>query len=221
MGECTPIEPRFLSKIAVNAESGCWTWQRQITRGGYARFSAYGKSVAAHRFAYEHFIGPIPDGMTLDHTCHTNDPLCTGGVTCLHRRCVRPDHLVPMPAAVNVSLAFPSRKTHCRWGHEFTGENTSLLVSGTRTKRRCRKCRYRRKNEARSAIRAAARAVRLPKPRPTHCRYGHPYAGENLYVVPGTGAWQCKTCGRASEERRKARRRAETAAKREALAQAA
>ncbi|MFI7073549.1 HNH endonuclease [Micromonospora sediminicola] len=205
MGKVIPITDRFMGKVK-QADGGCWLWTKQVTKSGYARFSAYGKSVSAHRFAYEHFVGPIPAGMTIEHICHTADPTCRGGTGCLHRRCVRPQHLVPLSGPENVSRAYPARKTHCVQGHEFTAVNTHIRVEGGYEKRTCRTCRYQRKNSARSAARAHARTNKPPKPRPSHCRRGHPYAGENLYVVPSTGVWQCRACNRASEERRKQRR---------------
>lgn len=46
--------------------SGCWLWLGDI-RGGYGRMRVDGKLVSAHRASYEYHIGPIPDGMVLDH----------------------------------------------------------------------------------------------------------------------------------------------------------
>jgi hypothetical protein len=96
----------------------------------------------AHRAHYELMIGPIPEGMTLDHTCHNEDPTCLGGPTCLHRRCVNLEHLEPKSrgANVNASPRSNARKTHCKWGHEFTPENTSVW----RGHRKCRACDRRR-----------------------------------------------------------------------------
>jgi len=45
-------------------EDECWNWKGELRRG-YGRFNGAG----AHRFAYEKFIGPIPDGMFVCHTC--------------------------------------------------------------------------------------------------------------------------------------------------------
>lgn len=33
--------------------------------------------------------------------------------------------------------------------------------------------------------------------RKTHCPKGHPYSGENLYVVPSSGRRQCRICADA------------------------
>lgn len=55
-----------------------------------------------HRILYIEKFGPIPDGMPLDHKCHTDDKLCAGGPTCPHRPCVNPDHGEPVTDLENV-----------------------------------------------------------------------------------------------------------------------
>jgi hypothetical protein len=93
----------------------CWLWYGAVTRTGYGRVNAGAPSrsnIAAHRAMYELLVGPIPEGMSLHHTCNV-------------RRCVNPAHHVPMPIGANVLLnAGPSannaRKTHCsRCGGPF------------------------------------------------------------------------------------------------------
>lgn len=79
-------EDRFWEK--VNKTSGCWLWTAGTNTNGYGRFLLNGSKVGAHRFAYELSIGPIPDGLMLDHICST--PLC-----------VRTDHLRPATAKQN------------------------------------------------------------------------------------------------------------------------
>lgn len=59
--------------------SGCIEWQ-STTRNGYGRLMIGSrtdksrKSVSAHRLAYEIYIGEIPDGMFVCHTC--DNPKC-------------------------------------------------------------------------------------------------------------------------------------------------
>ncbi len=86
-------------KWVVNA-NGCWIWQRAISPEGYgvgtfARLGYPGRSLV-HRVLYQQKYGPIPDGVPLDHTCHTDDDSCPGGPTCPHRPCVNPDHGEPV-----------------------------------------------------------------------------------------------------------------------------
>lgn len=112
----------------------CWPWLKGINGNGYGSASWFGKIRATHRIAYELVIGPIPEGMDLDHVCHTRDRSCQGGRTCAHRRCVNPAHLEPVPNLVNVMRgqsphARAARQTHCEQGHEFTAENTRVYPS--------------------------------------------------------------------------------------------
>lgn len=55
---------------------------------GYGRFSVNNQTYYVHRFAYELLVGPIPDGLTVDHLCRT-------------RLCANPRHLEPVPQSEN------------------------------------------------------------------------------------------------------------------------
>lgn len=92
----------------------------------------------AHRWSYQKLVGPIPEGMVLDHKCH-NDTDCLGGTTCPHRACVNPAHVEPKTIAENVANSHRTgvKMTHCKRGHEFTPENTIIRKNGWRN---CRKC---------------------------------------------------------------------------------
>jgi hypothetical protein len=61
-------------------QSACWVWQLKTNGTGYGYETVNGKHVLAHRHAYEQSVGPIPEGMQIDHLC---------GV----RLCVNPAHL--------------------------------------------------------------------------------------------------------------------------------
>lgn len=67
----------------MNPESECWEWTGVLEPTGYGRMSVNGRNVMAHRICYELHVGPIPDGLFLDHLCH-------------NRRCVNPEHLEPV-----------------------------------------------------------------------------------------------------------------------------
>lgn len=82
---------RFWSKVSKT--DTCWLWTAALTHG-YGTFRrSDGGTIGAHRFAWESLVGPIPDGMQVDHVCHNDDPDCLVVLDCLHRRCVRPSHL--------------------------------------------------------------------------------------------------------------------------------
>lgn len=186
---------RFWAKVDQSAgPDGCWIWTGARTTAGYGHFtlSKPRRGVYAHRFAYELLVGPIPDGLPLDHLCR-------------NRRCVNPAHLEPVTHRENIlrgTSPIPANavKTHCDQGHEFTPENTYIYSDGGRKCRTCRRLQQRRYVEAKQG-----RPV-IPRGEKTHCPRGHPYDGENLYVVPASGFRQCRTCGRENAQKYRAAR---------------
>ena len=130
---------RFVSK----QPNGCWLYLASSgTPDGYGTFIPYSGAtkVTAHRWSYEVHIGPIPDGMQLDHRCHSDDPSCVGGPYCRHRRCVNPSHLEPVTASENTLRQRHAgrAKEECPKGHPYSGDN---LILGKDGKRRCRTCK--------------------------------------------------------------------------------
>jgi hypothetical protein len=104
-----------------------------------------GKTLYVHRLAYVLWVGPIPEGMTVDHECHNDDESCADGVNCAHRRCVNPDHLRVRTMGENIrgrvgrprKQRSDHREHDCKRGHEYTEENTYISPAG---KRQCRAC---------------------------------------------------------------------------------
>lgn len=86
--KATP-EDRFTVKIDVDRATGCWMWRGSIMDRGYPQFWD-GRVWRAHRWAYEHWVGPIPAGLTLDHLCK-------------RKVCVNPAHLEPVTFGENFS----------------------------------------------------------------------------------------------------------------------
>lgn len=152
------MSPAALARYTVN-ENGCWVWGGSLDRYGYGRVWHNGVKGKAHRAFYETHVGPIPDGLGLDHLCHTNSD-CAAGPDCQHRRCVNPAHLEPVIHRENVrrGMGLPgqnARKTHCKWGHEFTPLDN---MKGSRSaRRRCRVChrRLNRESQQRRILAAA------------------------------------------------------------------
>lgn len=133
-----PAFDRFMEKIVVDPETGCWNWQAQLSRAGYGRFQTGDGMVEAHRWAYEHFVGPRTPGRHIHHTCE-------------NKRCANPDHLKEVTPRENLHASdTPNRrnaaKTHCLHGHPFDEGNTYVSATG---KRWCKKCRCLRMKKVR------------------------------------------------------------------------
>lgn len=73
---------RFEAKVSRQPNGGCWLWTGATTRRGYGCIKSGEKIRAAHRVAYEQWVGEIGEGLLLMHSCDD-------------RRCVNPDHLTP------------------------------------------------------------------------------------------------------------------------------
>ena len=127
---------QLYSKINRIDGIDCWEYTGYLDPNGYGRFRCQGKMCYAHRVAYEIAYGPIPPGMTIDHTC-TN------------RSCIRYEHLEVVTQEENVRRA-AERRTHCGNGHEWTEKNT-YWHRGNRHCRACNRAAARRYAERKRA----------------------------------------------------------------------
>ncbi len=120
---------RFINKIIINGN--CWIWTGGRVNGrklNYGQFWNGKRTMLAHRFSYEYFVGKLEKGLTIDHQC--NNPLC-----------VNPSHLKQMTLQDNIlrgtnPVARNAKKTHCSRGHLIEG-----LEKNKHGYRVCRKCR--------------------------------------------------------------------------------
>ena len=129
------LDERFWSKVDQNGPvpahrpdlGPCWLWTAEyLMPNGYGQLGvggAAGGMQYAHRVAYELLVGPIPDGLEIDHLCFV-------------RHCVNPDHLEPVTHAENVRRQ-KARITHCPQGHAYDAANTHI---GKKGERKCRAC---------------------------------------------------------------------------------
>jgi len=175
------LEQRFWEKVdRSGGNSTCWIWTAHRDAKGYGSF----ESRRAHRVAYEMMVGPIPDGLQIDHLCRVTS-------------CVNPKHLEPVTLAENLRRAAAAR-TRCKRGHEFTPENT-YYDRAHGNARLCRECTRATGREWYRQHRAPHLIGQPPSPRRrTHCAQGHEWTPENtrIYVYPRNGKRQrvCITC---------------------------
>lgn len=121
-------DPILRLMARIKKTSSCWRWDGPVNNNGYGVIGLRGRKVLVHRFSYELLIGPIPEGLELDHLCR-------------NRRCANPDHLEPTTHKINCLRgigppAVNARKTHCPKGHPLEQPN----IYGTNGHRMCRRC---------------------------------------------------------------------------------
>lgn len=116
---------------------GCWYFTGKRNRKGYGQAGMHGP---AHRYYYRELVGPIPEGLTIDHLCEVT-------------YCVNPAHMEPVTVQENTrrARAKARNRTHCAHGHELTPENT-YTYPGTGN-RECKICRRRYVRECKARAR--------------------------------------------------------------------
>lgn len=129
-GDRTPSD-RFWEK--VDAAGDCWDWTGTRTLGGYGRVRWHGRLENAHRVGYALLVGPIPDGMHLDHLCR-------------RRRCVNPDHLEPVTPKENMQRGYsPSARFRDSCAHGHPASDRRRMRSGKPWCVSCDRDKYRRR----------------------------------------------------------------------------
>lgn len=123
-----PLERKILTRSVRDGE--CLRWTGSHNPKGYGQVCHEGRVLDVHRAAHELWVGPIPDGLEVDHVAARG---------CRHRDCVEPAHLEAVTHAEN--LRRKAEITHCPRGHEFSEANTRWATNdrGYRV-RKCRAC---------------------------------------------------------------------------------
>lgn len=128
------LPSRLQDKIMPCPTTGCWIWIGAASENGYgnAKIAKTRKRASTHRMVYELLIGPIPEGLHIDHLCRL-------------RSCCNPLHMEPVTPAENILRGFSvaaiaKRRSCCLNGHEYTEENTRIRHG----KRHCRECERKR-----------------------------------------------------------------------------
>lgn len=169
-----PVEVRFWRYVDKSDPNGCWVWTGTLLANGYGHISVGARPRLVHRVSYEMHVGPIPDGLQIDHLCR-------------NRRCVNPAHLEAVTARVNTLRAHSitaanSRKIHCPHGHPYSPENTVVSCG----RRLCRICRTAQKRAQNARLKAERNAAgRIARGDWTHCPRGHEYTSENTIIESG------------------------------------
>jgi len=100
----------FWSQVQIETAHECWLWRGYKNGTGYGYYGKT-KPKRVHRLAYLLLVGPIPDGLTIDHLCK-------------NRLCVNPSHMEVVSAGANTlrgngPTAKNARKVICQRGHPF------------------------------------------------------------------------------------------------------
>ena len=99
-----PLE-RVLSRCDIG---DCWTWTGATTRGGYGHIRIGQQWIRVHRLTWTELVGPIPDGLEIDHLCHVP-------------ACVNPDHLRTATRGENARSVRRRFDSSCKSGHRLIG----------------------------------------------------------------------------------------------------
>lgn len=142
MPKSASMDDRWAEKVDQRGSDECWPWLASHDADGYGRFQeptpTGQRHIRAHRWTYERWVGPIPDGSVVMHTCD-NPP------------CVNPAHLrLGTPRDNNADKVAKGRhaqlwgtpltrscQTECWRGHPLSGDNLYITPAGHR---RCRAC---------------------------------------------------------------------------------
>lgn len=134
--------PRILDlfEARVVRHDGCWLWTGAHNDQGYGQlwFGAR-RMVYAHRWAYERYVGPIPEGYDIDHLCKNSG-------------CCNPAHLEAVTHRENIRRGRAATKTACNYGHDWTDpRNVYTRPNGRRYCAECSRVNQRKAYAAQTA----------------------------------------------------------------------
>lgn len=116
-----PDRERFLAKVEISDSDDCWLWNGSTNGQGYGSFWDGTRLVGAHRWAYQEYVGSIPDGAFVMHICDVS-------------MCVNPEHLTTGSHIDNMAdMRAKGREAHrfrdqCPNGHAYADDNYRVMV---------------------------------------------------------------------------------------------
>lgn len=114
----------------------CWIYSKRAVNGYATNTSVNMYKAGAYKLIYLMMVGPVPEGMDIDHTCDNGRGGCVNWnhlkVVTHRENMIRPAHTIPGNHV---------RKTHCPKGHPYTAENTRLETYRGTLERHCRICK--------------------------------------------------------------------------------
>jgi hypothetical protein len=116
-------------------DTPCLVWPKSAGKRRYGQVGLDGKSCYVHRLAWEHYVGPIPDGLTIDHLC-------------FNKSCANTSHMEVVTQSENSRRGSrrryspPRLTTHCHRGHPYSEKNTYITPDGGRQCRTCNRENY-------------------------------------------------------------------------------
>lgn len=126
------IEAAFLARVRPDP-SGCWGWDGAHSKDGYGQLYVRPRMLYAHRVAYRLYVGPLVDGLVIDHLCQNPG-------------CCNPAHLEQIEHRENIRRGRAATKANCKRGHARTPENTYVRKDGSRI---CAVCTLEKQRQAR------------------------------------------------------------------------
>lgn len=127
------VADRYHSRYDIDPVTECWVWNKGRFSSGYGALYVGSNNKPAHRIGYELLIGPIPEGLELDHLCR-------------NRPCVNPWHMEAVTHEENVRRgeafnAIANFNNVCVRGHQLTDWNVYVKRDGRRQCKACHKAR--------------------------------------------------------------------------------
>lgn len=117
----------IIEQVEVDSDSGCWIWTRALNWRGYGVVSFQGKMWYVHRLVFSVFVGPLVEGLQVDH------------IACISKACCNPEHLRQVSHAGNQQnrpkLQANNTSGHIGvyWDKRYEKWKAQITVGGTTT----------------------------------------------------------------------------------------